>query len=411
MSAEAIPVRAPVPILRSRPLAALFAAEVLSTTGSQMTWLALPWFVLVTSGSKQMAFVIAAEAGGYALFGIPSGSLLARLGPQRTMRLCDAVRAPLMLLVPVLHWTGHLTLPSLLVLTFVLGAASTPYGPAQRVVVAEILDEDKASVERANAVLQGATRITMLCGPALAGILIAAVGAPIVLVVDAATYVVAFGLVTLFVPVARNLRRDEAEDGRGLLAGVRYLLRDPLLRGWTAALVVGDASFSVLFLAIPVLVVAHYGADPRLAGAFLASWGVGAVIGNVVAYRSDRVGGLRQAAPLVFVQAAPLWALAAPVPAAAIAGALALSGIANGLVNPTLHAFLTLRPPAAVRAKALTATTTASSLGTPAAFAVAALAFPAYGARHVIAVAAAGQLAAMSYAALTTLRHADGERA
>src|SRR6478672_2695177 len=88
-------------ILRSRPVAALLAAEILSTTGSQMTWLALPWFVLIETGSaKQMTLVIAAEAVGYAVFGIPSGTLLQRLGPQRTMRLCDAVRAPLMLLVP-----------------------------------------------------------------------------------------------------------------------------------------------------------------------------------------------------------------------------------------------------------------------------------------------------------------------
>lgn len=398
-------------MLRSRPLAALLAAEVLSTTGSQMTWLALPWFVLVSTGSaKQMTLVIAAEAAGYALFGIPSGTLLERLGPQRTMRLCDAVRAPLMLLVPVLHWTGDLTLPVLLVLTFVLGAASTPYAAAQRVVVADMLDEDEASVERANALLQGATRITMLCGPALAGILIAAVGAPIVLVVDAASYVVAFVLVTLFVPTARAVREEATEDGRGVLAGVRYLLHDSLLRGWTAAIVVGDASFSVLFVAIPVLVFAHYGADPRLAGAFLAAWGVGAVAGNIVAYRSERIGGLRQAVPLVLVQAAPLWALAAPVPAAAIAAALALSGIANGLVNPTVHAFITLRPPAAVRAKALTATMTASTLGTPVALAVAALAFAAYGSRQVVAVAAAGQMAAMSYAALVTLRYLARER-
>jgi len=251
----------------------------------------------------------------------------------------------------------------------------------------------------------------MLCGPALAGVLIAVIGAPIVLVVDAASYVVAFVLVTLLVPVARAVRTEEAEGGRGLLAGVRYLLHDPLLRGWTTAIVVGDASFSVIFVAIPVLVFAHYGADPRLAGAFLASWGVGAVAGNVVAYRSERIGGLRQAAPLVLVQAAPVWALAAPVPAAAVAGALALSGIANGLVNPTLHAFLTLRPPAAVRAKALTATFTASSLGTPLALAVAAPAFAAYGSRHVVAVAAAGQLAAMNYAAVITLRHVARERA
>jgi predicted MFS family arabinose efflux permease len=327
------------------------------------------------------------------------------------MRLCDAVRAPLMLLVPLLHWTGDLTLPILLVLTFVLGAASTPYAAAQHVIVAEILDEDEAAVERGNALLQGATRITMLCGPAVAGILIAAVGAPIVLVVDAASYLVAFVLVTLLVPVAPDARADEGEDGRGLLAGVRFLLRDPLLRGWTTALVVGDASFSVLFLAIPVLVFTHYGADPRLAGAFLAAWGVGAVIGNVAAYRSERVGGLRQAPSLVLLQAAPLWVLAAPVPATAVAGGLALSGIANGLVNPTLHAFLTLRPPAAVRAKALTAANAASSIGAPIALALAAPAFAAYGSRHVAAFAAAGQLAAMTYAALITLRYLARERA
>jgi MFS family permease len=403
--------RAPAPasVLRSRPLAALCTAEVLSTTGSQMTWLALPWFVLVTTGSEQMAFVIAAEALGFAVFGIPSGTLLARLGAQRTMRLCDAVRAPLMLLVPLLHWRGELTLPILLVLTFAVGAASTPYMAAQRVVVAEILDEDEASVERANAVLQGATRVTMLCGPILGGILIASVGAPVVLVVDAASYVVAFLLVTLFVPLAQ-VRTEDVEEGRGLLAGVRFLLGDPLLRGWTTAIVVGDASFSVLFLAIPVLVFAHYGADPRLAGVFIASWGVGAVAGNVAAYRSDRIGGLRQAAPLVLLQALPLSALAAPVSAAAVAGALALSGIANGLVNPTVHSFITLRPPAAVRAKVLTATMTASSLGTPLALGAAALAFSVYDSRHVLAAAAAGQLAAMSYAAFITLRYLALER-
>jgi predicted MFS family arabinose efflux permease len=396
-------------VLRSRPLLALLAAEVLSTTGSQMTWLALPWFVLITTGSaKQMAFVIAAEAGGYALAGIPSGSLLARLGPQRTMRLCDAIRAPLIVLVPVLHWSGDLTFTLLLGLTFAVGVASPPYGAAQRVVVADVLEEDEPSVERANALLQGATRITMLCGPALAGVLIAAVGAPPVLVADAASYVVSFALVTLFVQVGsqREAAKPNVDaDAHGLLAGVRYLLRDPVLRGWTTAFVVGDAAFTVLFVSIPVLVVAHYGADPRLAGAFMGSWGVGAVVGNIAAYRSERIGGLRLASWLVLAQAAPLWTLAAPVPAIAVAAALALSGIANGLANPTLHTFLTLRPPAAVRAKTLTATFTASTLGAPLALAVAAPAFAAYGSRHVLAAAAAAQTAAMLYASFVTLRY------
>jgi predicted MFS family arabinose efflux permease len=397
-------------VLRSRPLAALLTAEVLSTTGAQMTWIALPWFVLTTAGPADMAFVVAAEAGGYALFGIPSGSLLQRLGSQRTMRLCDAVRTPLMLLVPLLHWSGGLTLPILVVLAFVLGAAATPYAAAQHVVVAEILDEDETSVERANALLQGATRLTMLGGPALGGILIALVGAPVVLVVDAATYLVAFVLVTLLVPVAGAPREEETEDDRGLLAGVRYVFRDSLLRGWMTALVLGDTSFGVIFVAIPVVVVAHYGADPRLAGALIASWGAGAVLGNLAAYRSDRVGGLRQAPLLVLVQATPLWALALPLPSPAVAGALALSGLGNGLVNPTLHSFLTLRPPPAIRAKALTAMSTASAIGGPIAIAAAGPAFKAFGSRHVVAVAAAGQLLAMCYAALVTVRHLARER-
>ena len=396
---------APTPVLRSRPLRALLAAELLSTTGSQMTWLALPWFVLVSTGSaKQMSFVVAAETAGYVLFGIPSGTVLSRLGPRRTMQVCDAVRAPLMALVPVLHWTDGLSFPVLLALTFAVGVVSAPYGAAQRIVVPELLGEDEALVGRANALLQGATRITMLCGPAAAGVLIAAVGAPAVLVVDAVSYAVAFLLVTAFVSVPARAP-VAAEEAGGFLAGVRHVLADPLLRGWSTAVVVGDAAWTVVFVAIPVLVVAHYGADPKLAGAFLASWGVGAVVGNVVSYRVERANGLGFAAALVLVQAAPLWVVAAPVPAAAVAAALAVSGVANGLANPTLHAMLTLRPPPAVRAKAMTAIFTASALGAPLALAVAAPAFGAYGSRHVLAVAAAAQSLAMIYAAAVTFRH------
>src|SRR5947207_12008276 len=97
-------------ILRNVALRALVVAEVVSTTGSQMTWLALPWFVLITTGSPaRMTFVMAAEVIGLGVAGLPAGALLQRLGARRTMLIADAMRAPLMLLVPVLHWTGHLT--------------------------------------------------------------------------------------------------------------------------------------------------------------------------------------------------------------------------------------------------------------------------------------------------------------
>jgi len=59
-------------ILRNRSIAALLTAEVLSSLGSRMTWLALPWFVLVTTGSPtRMGIVFAIEVVPMALFGIP----------------------------------------------------------------------------------------------------------------------------------------------------------------------------------------------------------------------------------------------------------------------------------------------------------------------------------------------------
>ena len=77
-------------LLRRRPVAALLVAEVVSTTGSQMTWLALPWFVYRTTGSAaRMTLVVAAVLAGIACLGLPGGKLLAQRGARRTMILCD----------------------------------------------------------------------------------------------------------------------------------------------------------------------------------------------------------------------------------------------------------------------------------------------------------------------------------
>src|SRR5919198_5285691 len=99
-------------MLRDRRLLALLVAETISTSGSQMTWLALPWFVLVTTGSPaRMGFVIAAEVAATAIFGLPGGSLLARTGARRAMLIADCARGPLGLAIPLFHWAGLLSFP------------------------------------------------------------------------------------------------------------------------------------------------------------------------------------------------------------------------------------------------------------------------------------------------------------
>ena len=238
-------------VLRSTAIRALVAAESVSTTGGQMTAVALPWFVLTTSSAKQMSYVVAAEIAAYVIFGIPAGSVIGRLGARKTMVLCDGLRAPLMLLIPVLHLAGALVFAELVAISFVLGALSAPYGGAQRVITAELLEDDPGAVGQANALFQGATRITLVAGPPLAGVLIGVIGATNVLVIDAATFAAAFLLLTLFVPAPRRRARRDDEPAPKLLDGLRYLRKDRLLASFSGALVIGDGAFQVIFISLP----------------------------------------------------------------------------------------------------------------------------------------------------------------
>ena len=222
-------------LFRDRSLRALLVAEIVSTTGTQMTWVALPWFVLTTTGSAaRMGVVLAVEAASIGLLGLWGGAIADRLGPRRTMLLSDAARAPLMGAIPVLHLLGLLTFPLLLVLVFAYGAFVAPYFGSQRALLAELVG-DEALLGEATALLQAATRLTLVLGPTIAGLLIGAIGATSVLFVDAATYLFSFVVVATLVrggaPAARG------EEHRSLLAGIRFVARDRLLRPWTVAIV------------------------------------------------------------------------------------------------------------------------------------------------------------------------------
>jgi MFS family permease len=392
-------------ILRNGPLRALLVAEVISTTGGMMTWLALPWFVLTTTGSpSRMTLVIAAELIGMAVTGLPSGTLLQRLGARRSMLLSDAARTPLMLLIPILHWTGGLSFAVLIAVAAALGALSSPYFAAQRIIVPELLGEDEKVVQHANALFQGAVRTTMLLGPPIAGVLIAVFNAPIVLVVDAATYFVSFLLVAAFVP-QRPVEPAPAES-RGLLSGLRYLMHEPLLRVWWGVITVGDMAWQMFFAAIPVLVVERFDANPRLAGVLFASFGVGAVLGNVVSFRwlVDRYPGMRMIAFGQPFQALPLWLLTLHIPAAGMALALVLSGVANGVVNPSLHSILTLRLPPSIRAKAMTAGMTIAAAAYPLALFAAGPILSEFGAQPVLVIVALVQTLTAAALSASTLR-------
>jgi MFS family permease len=349
-------------LLRDRALLALLARDVISTAGSQMTWVALPWFVITTTGSAtKMAVVVAVEAAALGIVGFAAGNLVGRLGLRRTMLVADACRAPLVAAIPMLHAAGLLSFPLLLVLVFAIGAFGTPSFVSKAAILPEIVGEDEGVLGEANALLQAAMRIALVLGPVLAGVLIGLIGATNVLYVDAATFLVGFVLIALFVKVGGAA--PETDESRGLGAGVRFLLRDRLLRPWSVAIVAGDVAWLAFFVAMPVLVLERFGEQPEILGWIYGAWGLGAVLGSAVMFRVvRRVDGLLVGSIGELWMIAPLWVFLADLPASFLVVAMFASGLANGLVNAPIWTIFTVRTPPALRPKAWAAIIATTSL-------------------------------------------------
>jgi MFS family permease len=390
--------------LRQRPIVALVSAEVISSLGSQMTFLALPWFVLTTTGSAtRMGVVLAFELLPIAILGIPSGAVIARYGARRTMIASDLIRAPLLASIPLLHALGWLTFPLLLGIVTVIGVFLAPYFASQRLILPELVGDDEHVVAQANAVVEGANRATSLLGPAAAGLLIAVFSAPVVLYVDAATFLCSFALLSLFVPARPPL--PQSDDGRGVLAGIRFLLHDPLLRVLGGTALVANGFGQMLGAGLTVLAYDEYSSS-KVAGAFFAAFGLGAVLGSIAAVRIiGRYDPLRLGATAFVFLTLPVFALSLDLPVPAVMTALAASSFFGPLVNAPLIGVITMRTPEAIRAKVMTAVLTTAMLAGPVAMVVAGPLLQAWGPHAVFLLVATGQLLATIPFAIVAFRH------
>src|SRR5437763_11572238 len=168
----------------STPIRAIVAAEVVSSIGSSMTVLALPWFVLVTTGSAtKLGLVLGIGSIPFVTLRLPAGSLIARIGARQTMVIADAARLPLLAAIPALYSLDALSFPLLVVLVALTNVFLAAHMPAQRLLLGEVVGDDESVVARVNGYLDSAQTTAPLVGPALAGILIAALGASSVLYV------------------------------------------------------------------------------------------------------------------------------------------------------------------------------------------------------------------------------------
>jgi MFS family permease len=339
----------------TRAVRALVGAQVVSSLGSLMTVVALPWFVLETTGSAtRMSVVLAAESAPLLLLGVPSTRLVARHGPWRALVACDAVWVVTTAAIPLLHLLGALSFPLLVALAFVSGVPWAASLGSQSAMVSGLLGDDVRRVAGANALLQTLTRLTYFVGPAVGGVVLATLGAPAVLWLDAASFLVSLLIVAFVVPPVGPGASEPGAAGRH--AGWRFVRGDAWMRPVTAAHALSQGAFAAMTAAIPVLAFSGHDRDAALAGTLLALWGGGAMLGSLLALRLVRTASLHRLGALAWTwQALPLWAVAASRSPLVAAVALGASGLANGLRVPPISALTLQRVPRRIRAEAMTA--------------------------------------------------------
>jgi predicted MFS family arabinose efflux permease len=304
-----------------------------------------------------------------AILGIPAGTLIAKLGGKRTMLVSDAARAPLMLTIPILHHTGHLSFPLLLVATFAVGSFTAPYFASSRLVVPEVIGDDEQRVASVGALLSAANQLTQLAGPVLAGVLIAATTPATVLVIDACTY--AFSFLTILIVVRAGKRVEATERSKGILAGLRFIAGDSLLGPLTIAACLINFVAQGIVLGVQGIAYFRFDRSAHILGFLFGGFGIGALCGALVAQQlAQKMDLLRLAAIAIIAMPLPLFLLAPGLPWGAAAVVIGSFAFFSPLVNAPVIGMLSVRTPAELRPKVLTAVMTVATLAGPAGFVI-----------------------------------------
>ena len=335
------------------PIVALLVANAISMIGNNLTVVAIPWFVLETTGSAARTGIVAfATVLPTVIAALLGGALVDRLGYKRISVASDLVSASTVACIPLLHHTVGLAFWQLVALVFAGAMLDAPGNTARMAIVVELAERGGISLERANGAAQSIRSSSVLLGPPLAGLLIVWLGASNVLWVDAASFIVSASIIATFVPAAvktvatASRYLDDVRDGLAFIRQDRFLVS--LLCIGAIANFAGAPLFAVV---LPVYANELLGKATDL-GLVLGGVGAGSLIG-AIAYSSfgNKFPRRRLALALSFVSAAPVAILALDPSIWIVVAAMGVSGFGDGSVNPLMITAIYERVPVELRGR------------------------------------------------------------
>jgi MFS family permease len=319
-------------LFRNPAFARLWLGRTISLFGDSFSFIALPWFVLQLTGSGAASAAILVTLQVPALLtSLLLGSLIDRLQPRLIITIDNGVRALVIGLVPVLYLLGILEIWMLFGLTFLAGMLAPATEVGARTVLPDLVaDED---LEAANLLWSFSMNLSLIIGPAVAGVLVAAFGGPAVLLIDAASFAV-MALVAAALPrLVRTQPPAQAPLSERL--GLRQLWNLKVVRFTTLLSLAFFFSYGPLEAALPAYSVDILRTDARGYGLLWSALAVGALIGTLSSTIVSKRMHLGIALPLIaLLWGASLLPLAFTNQLWLACGALLLGGLMWGPYTP-----------------------------------------------------------------------------
>ena len=300
----------------------IFAAEALSLLGSRIAPVALVFAALEVSGAAGVGLVLAARQIPMVALLIGGGVIADRRSPKSLMIAADVARAAAQGATALVLILGHAELWHLIALQAAYGAAEAFSPPAQAGLIADVVPAER--LQAANSLRAFAESIAGIAGPALAGVLVVAVGPGWGLAADGATFA-ASALVLAFVSMTARPTVAGRRFVADLRDGWRAFRSSDWLWGGVATMSLWNCVYGVYLVLGPVV------ADEERGGA--ATWaaigtaaGIGAVAGGLllVRLRPRRPGVLFTAGLLC--ACGPALTLATGLPLAVVIASAVVSG-------------------------------------------------------------------------------------
>jgi len=274
------------PLRHDRDFRWLWLGQVVSGIGRQVTLVALPYQVFVLTGSPlAIGGLSAATLLGLLLFSLPGGALADAYERRRLLLMTQIGLGATSLGLGSLALLAAPPLPLIYLIAFVAAAISTVDGPVRRAAVPRLVAPSRRPA--AYVLNQTNFQLASVVGPAVGGLLIAAVGVPAAYFFDAATFVAAFvaAFVIAPMPLAETLGRPTLAL---ILEGLHFVRRVPLI---LSAFVI-DLSAMIFGLPValfPILALETFHGGPATLGLLVSAPAVGALIGTLTAGWVGRV--------------------------------------------------------------------------------------------------------------------------